>query len=100
MLMASQLLGDGLRSIFAINETSLRQTITPDRLLGRVTAGMHLMAGGIGPLGALVGGFLGGAIGLRPTLVVAALGGGILGAFWLLRLPATVSHPHVNDTNA
>ena len=99
MLMASQLLSDGLRSIFAINEISLRQTITPDRLLGRVTAGMQLMTGGVGPLGALVGGALGGAIGLRPTLVVAALGGGLLGAWWLLRLPATVNHAHVSNAN-
>lgn len=92
MLMTSQLLSDGLRSIFAINEMSLRQTITPDRLLGRVTASMNLMVGGIGPLGALVGGFLGQTLGLRPTLVVAALGGGILGAFWLLRLPPLDDH--------
>jgi len=99
MLMASQVLSDGLRSIFAINEISLRQTITPDRLLGRVTAGMQLMAGGVGPLGALVGGALGGAIGLRPTLVVAALGGGLLGAWWLLRLPATLGHAHVTNAN-
>ena len=99
MLMASQVLSDGLRSVFAINEISLRQTITPDRLLGRVTAGMQLMTDGVGPLGALVGGALGGAIGLRPTLVVAALGGGLLGAWGLLRLPATVSHAHVTNVN-
>ena len=90
MLMTSQLLGDGLRSIFSIHEISLRQAITPDRLLGRVSASMNLTAGGIGPLGALVGGFLGGALGIRPTLALAALGGGALAAFWLLRLPATV----------
>ena len=90
MLMTSQLLGDGLRSIFSIHEISLRQAITPDRLLGRVSASMNLTAGGIGPLGALVGGFLGGALGIRPTLALAALGGGVLAAFWLLRLPATV----------
>lgn len=53
---------------------SLRQTITPDHLLGRVHASYRTVVTGAIPLGALLGGFLGGAIGLRPALLVAALG--------------------------
>jgi type IV secretory pathway TrbD component len=41
---------------------------------------------GVRPLGALLGGALGGSIGLRPTLWIAA-GGGIAGFLWLVPSP-------------
>ena len=86
MMMAAQLFGDCLRTIYFVNETSLRQTITPDRLLGRMNATVDFLAEGAGPLGALAGGFLGGIIGLRPTLALAALNGAFA-ALWLLGSP-------------
>ena len=55
-----------------IHVVSLRQAITPDRLLGRVNAGCRFIAWGPLPLGALVGGLLGDAIGLRNTLYATA----------------------------
>ena len=60
--------------VTAINQISLRQAITPDRLLGRVNGTMRFVSLGLAPLGALAGGFLGDAIGLRPTLVIGAVG--------------------------
>lgn len=57
-----------------IHVVSLRQAITPDRLLGRVNAGCRFIAWGPLPLGALAGGLLGDAIGLRDTLYVTAFG--------------------------
>jgi MFS family permease len=51
---------------------SLRQRITPDRLLGRMNASYRLVGWGTMPIGALLGGFLAEALGLRPTFVVAA----------------------------
>jgi predicted MFS family arabinose efflux permease len=57
-----------------VNELSLRQTITPDRLQGRVHATMRVMNAGMVPIGALAGGLLGDAIGLRATLVVGVAG--------------------------
>jgi MFS family permease len=51
---------------------SLRQRITPDRLLGRMNAAYRLVGWGTMPLGAALGGFLAEALGLRPTFVVAA----------------------------
>lgn len=51
-----------------------RQAITPDHLMGRVNAVYSLLSRGFVPVGALLGGALGGAIGLRPALVVAASG--------------------------
>lgn len=60
--------------------------MTPDRLLGRVSAGMDFIGVGVSPVGALVGGYLGQTIGLWPTLVVASLGQS-LALVWLLASP-------------
>jgi hypothetical protein len=50
---------------------SLRQRITPDRLLGRMNASYRLVGWGTMPLGALLGGVLAEALGLRPSFLVA-----------------------------
>jgi MFS family permease len=50
---------------------SLRQRITPDRLLGRMNASYRLVGWGTQPLGALLGGVLAEALGLRATFLVA-----------------------------
>jgi MFS family permease len=52
---------------------SLRQRITPDRLLGRMNASYRLVGWGTMPLGALLGGILAEALGLRPAFAVAAV---------------------------
>jgi MFS family permease len=51
---------------------SLRQRITPDRLLGRMNAAYRLVGWGTMPLGALLGGALAEWLGLRATFLVAA----------------------------
>jgi MFS family permease len=51
---------------------SLRQRITPDRLLGRVNAGYRLVGWGTMPLGALIGGAVAEALGLRAVFVLTA----------------------------
>jgi MFS family permease len=96
-LMFAQLFGDSARTIFNINELSLRQTITPDRLLGRVNSSMQLLATGIGPLGALVGGALAEVIGVRNTLWIAVAGQS-LGVLWLIFSP--VRRLKAEDTEA
>jgi MFS family permease len=61
--------------LYGINYLSLRQAITPDRLLGRMTATMRFLTVAAAPLGSLAGGALATAIGLRPTLLtIGALG--------------------------
>jgi MFS family permease len=52
---------------------SLRQRITPDRLLGRMNASYRLVGWGSMPIGALLGGVLAEAIGLRAAFGVAAV---------------------------
>ena len=58
-----------------INQVSLRQAITPQRMQGKMNATMRFIIWGTIPVGMIVGGFLGGAIGLYQTLVVGAIGG-------------------------
>jgi MFS family permease len=59
---------------FNITGISLVQTLTPERLLGRVNATRRFLVWGAIPLGSLVGGALASTIGLRPTLFVGAAG--------------------------
>lgn len=70
-------------AIYNITQVTLRQTITPDRLLGRMNATMRFIVWGVMPIGALLGGLLGDVIGLRETLLVAAAGGA-LAVLWPL----------------
>jgi predicted MFS family arabinose efflux permease len=73
-LLAAQFLTALAFQVSSINIVSLRQAITPDRLLGRVNASFRFVGLGISPLGSLAGGALGSLLGLRPALLLAALG--------------------------
>jgi predicted MFS family arabinose efflux permease len=86
MIVASEIGQWMAVTVYYIDAVSLRQSITPDRLQGRVNATIRFFAGGVLPLGALAGGALGGAIGLPWTLVVAELGT-LLGFVWLVFSP-------------
>jgi len=69
-----------------IHVVSLRQTITPDRLLGRMNASYRTLVWGAIPLGAIIGGILGEVIGLRATLAVAAILLTVV-PMWVIRSP-------------
>lgn len=86
ILLISQLIGDAFLTIYVIGEMSLRQTITPDRLLGRANASFEFLVGGVGAIGILVGGLAGEVLGLRPATAVAALGM-IFAFLWLFLSP-------------
>jgi MFS family permease len=73
--VAGSLLFAATGTLYNIDQVSLRQAITPHRLQGRMNASMRFMVWGTMPFGALAGGVLGSAIGLRETLFVAGLGG-------------------------
>jgi len=75
LLGVGMLLFDFGAVLYAINYLALRQALTPDRLLGRMTATMRFLAVAAAPLGSLAGGALATGIGLRHTLwVVGSLG--------------------------
>jgi MFS family permease len=75
-LLISALLVSGFGGVvYNVNQVSLRQAITPERMQGRMNATMRFMVWGTIPIGSLAGGILGSTIGLRPTLWVGAIGG-------------------------
>jgi len=78
LLGAAMLVFDFGAVLFGINYLSLRQAITPDRLLGRMTATMRFLTVAAAPLGSLAGGALATAIGLRATLLTIGVLGLIL----------------------
>lgn len=57
-----------------ISMTTMRQAFTPNHMQGRIAAAFRCFSLGIAPFGALAGGFLGAAIGLRPTMFIDAVG--------------------------
>jgi MFS family permease len=69
---ASFAVGGVAMVLWNVVTVSLRQRITPDRLLGRMNAAYRLVGWGTMPVGAALGGFLAEALGLRPTFAVAA----------------------------
>ncbi len=74
-LILSQALTGGGSVIYNINQVSLRQSLTPDRLLGRMNASVRFLIWGTMPLGSLAGGLLGSLLGLHATLWIGAVGG-------------------------
>ncbi|WP_405061504.1 MFS transporter [Kribbella sp. NBC_01505] len=82
------LTGPGLRLVWFVGATllagfsiiisyilasSIRQRVCPPDLQGRVSATMSFLSWGAAPIGSLLGGVLGTAFGLRPTLWIAGL---------------------------
>ena len=61
-------------TMFNINQVSLRQGITPNRLQGRMNASFRTIFWGAWPLANLIGGVLGSSIGPIPTIL---LGGSV-----------------------
>jgi predicted MFS family arabinose efflux permease len=73
-LCAAQVFGDALAVTWIVLAASLRQTILPGAVLGRVAASFQAVGGGLAVVGALTGGLLGGWLGPRAALFIAAAG--------------------------
>lgn len=85
LLVAFVLAGLG-PPLFSIPQITLRQSLAPAHVLGRVNAAWRFLVFGVQPLGALLGGAIGAAIGPRAALVASGLG--VLAAFlWVLSSP-------------
>lgn len=72
-------------AVHNVNQVSVRQAVTPDRMLARVAAAQRLLILGALPAGTLIGGVLGASIGFQNTLLVSAFG------LFLGSVPYTVS---------
>jgi MFS family permease len=74
-LVASAIIGGWGAVVYNINQVSLRQAITPERMQGRMNSVMRFPVWGPIPLGGLAGGAIASAFGLRTALFVGAIGG-------------------------
>jgi MFS family permease len=72
VIAAVFLLGGLTNALWNVVAVSLRQRITPDRILGRINSSYRLVAWGTRPLGAAAGGVLGELLGLRAVFGIAA----------------------------
>jgi predicted MFS family arabinose efflux permease len=72
--------------IFDVTAASMHFMRTPDRIRARMSATFKFVNYGIRPIGALLGGGLGTAIGLQTTLWIGVLGA-LAGVIWLLFSP-------------
>jgi MFS family permease len=75
LVAASVFLGGIGNVVYNINQVSLRQAITPERMQGRMNATMRFIVWGTIPIGSIMGGTLGGLIGLHETIWIGAIGG-------------------------
>jgi MFS family permease len=85
-LFAGRFLGALTIPFYNVNALVLRQSRSPRQALGRVNAVFRMIDWGALPIGALLGGAVGAAFGLRATLVMAAVLGAASAA-WLLWSP-------------
>lgn len=81
-----ELLFQGVATIYSINSLSLRQSVLPAELRGRVTAVVRVVTWGVGSFGALFGGILAEWVGLRPTMIIA-VAGTLLALIWIVLSP-------------
>jgi MFS family permease len=72
--------------ILDINAGTLIQARTPDAIRGRVTGAWRFINYGVRPIGALMGGLLGAAIGVRETLILVTIAS-LSGLLFLIRTP-------------
>lgn len=86
ILAVALFIGGFGNTISVVHVITVRQTITPDELLGRMNASYRTLTYGAIPVGALIGGILGETIGLRGTMVVGAIGV-FLAPLWVLLSP-------------
>lgn len=87
VLAVSQLLVGLCTQIFVVNNITVLQSATPRELVGRVIATIWAMGLVPAPLGALVAGLLGQAIGMWPVVLVAAVIGAVVPMIVLARSP-------------
>jgi predicted MFS family arabinose efflux permease len=86
MLGAAEFLSAVGVMIFDVTAASMHFMRTPDRIRARMSATFKFVNYGIRPIGALLGGVLGTAIGLQTTLWIGVIGA-LAGVIWLIFSP-------------
>jgi MFS family permease len=72
LLVFSAVLGCSLM-VYNVNQQSIRQAVTPDRLMGRVQSGIFVLVAVAQVAGSLLGGAIGQLAGLRAAIAVGVL---------------------------
>ncbi|RAL24061.1 MFS transporter [Thermoflavimicrobium daqui] len=93
LIMTMYMIDAAMVIVFNIIQRSLRTSITPDYLQGRMNASIRLFVMGVVPVGSLLGGWLGGMIGTTSTLIVGAIGIMCSSVFILLSTVRTLRQP-------
>ncbi|MFF9144349.1 MFS transporter [Streptomyces sp. NPDC014861] len=86
VLFAAEFLSCAGVMIVDVAAGSLQMALIPETMRARVMGAFRTLNHGFRPVGALVGGVLGTAIGVRPTLWVATVGA-VFAVLWLLPSP-------------
>ena len=86
MLFAAEFASGFGVMVLDISIGSIFAAVIPNEVRSRVTGAFQAVNYGTRPIGAVTGGLLGAAIGLRPTLWIAVVGG-VIGAALLLGSP-------------
>jgi MFS family permease len=73
LLAVAQAAGALCNVVYNITQVSFRQALCPPHLLGRMNATIRFIVWGTIPVGALIGAFFGTTIGVRNTLLLAAV---------------------------
>jgi MFS family permease len=61
--------------VYNVNQVSLRQAITPERIQGRMNATMRFLVWGTIPIGSALGGLMGSTIGVHETIWIGVVAG-------------------------
>lgn len=90
--------------LHGVNQVSVRQAVTPERLRGRMTATLRFLNFGMMPLGTMLGGALGSLVGLHAAiwfgtagLFLAALPYALSSTGRLVELPEPISETPTNE---
>ena len=86
LLLASSVIGSFANPVYNINQVSLRQAITPDRVQGRMNATVRTVIWGTIPIGAFIGGIVGNTYGLVPAMYIG-IAFSLLAGVWILLGP-------------
>jgi hypothetical protein len=85
-LFAASVVGSFCNPVYNINQVSLRQAITPDRVQGRMNATVRTVIWGTMPIGAFIGGAIGSTYGLLPAMYLG-IAVWIFAGFWIVLGP-------------
>jgi MFS family permease len=86
LVVASETISWLSLQVFNINRFSLRQALTPDHLLGRISSSTMTIVGGVQMIGSLLGGIIGQVFSVHTSLIIGTIGM-FLAAWWIWDSP-------------